>query len=86
MRKTIPVEHIRNVVNEFLKDSPDEMKEERLLVSNLVEQILKPYTYSGWNYLRSDHVPETNTAGIMWDENNKAIVLDESRREYPIVE
>lgn len=75
-RKTIPVEDVKRMANDMLRDSVDDMTDGRIAVAILLEQVLMATgNYHGFRYLPGvveidESIPSVKVTG------------DESRRQY----
>jgi len=90
MKKTIPVERVKELVNAYLTNMPvnigDGRMEEgvRLGAASLLEMILhETGNYQGYRYLKQDEVPKGAKPGIITDPvSGEHTFPDDSRRRY----
>jgi hypothetical protein len=67
--KTLKVETIKSLANDVLRDSPNQMTEQRETIHCFVSNLLmQAKAYRGFNYLDENQVPKGHTFGIVFDE------------------
>jgi hypothetical protein len=85
-RKTADVEALLDMANNYLKNTPDKCRGERLGVASFVESILhRADRYKGYRYLEGHEMVTSldgKTPGIVWQDDGGHHYPDDSRRQY----